>query len=152
MTYVIGSADDRGIVSPDRVQSVFKSILRRAQLAGWTDEALGEASGYKPRRIKAYRVEDKEPPLSVALSIAVVLGQPAVQAILATIGYTGTPTEEADADCPLDSAVNAMQALGVFMGFAADKRIDHTEEAPATEAIDIIIAELMPFSSQGRAA
>lgn len=152
MTQVIGSTDDSGLVSPDRVQSVFKSILRGAQLAGWTDEALGAAAGYKPRRIKAYRVEDKEPPLSVALSIAVVLGTPAVAAIMATIGYTATPTEEAEADCPLDSAVTAMHALSEFMGYAADRRINHVEKAPATAAADIIIAEFLPFSSQGAAA
>jgi hypothetical protein len=152
MTPRIQSADDEGIVSPDRVQSVFKSVLRAAQLAGWTDEALGAASGIKPRRIKAYRVEDKEPPLSVALSIAVVLGNPAVSSIMATIGYSAAPSDEADTDCPLTSAVSAMQALGVFMTFAADKRIDHTEEDEATAAADIIVAELLPFSSQGRAA
>ena len=146
------SADETGIVSPDRVQCVFKSVLRAAQLAGWTDEALGAASGIKPRRIKAYRVEDKEPPLSVALSIAVVIGKPAVASIMATIGYSAAPTDELDADCPLESAVTAMQALGTFMGYAADRRIDHTEEAPATAAADIIIAEFLPFSSQGRAA
>jgi hypothetical protein len=146
------SADDTGIVSPDRVQSVFKSILRRAQLDGWTDEALGSASGIKPRRIKAYRVEDKEPPLSVALSIAVVLGKSAVAPIMATIGYSATPNDEIDADCPLESAVAAMQALGVFMGCAADRRIDHVEEDTATAAADLIVAEFLPFSSQGRAA
>jgi hypothetical protein len=146
------STDETGIVSPDRVQSVFKSILRAAQLAGWTDEALGAASGIKPRRIKAYRVEDKEPPLSVALSIAVVIGSQAVASILATIGYGVTPLDEVEADCPLESSVAAMQALGAFMGYAADRRIDHTEEAPAAAAADIIIAELLPFSSQGRAA
>lgn len=146
------SADEVGIVSPDRVQCVFKSILRAAQLGGWTDEALGAASGIKPRRIKAYRVEDKEPPLSVALSIAVVIGKPAVTAIMATIGYSAAPTDEIEADCPLESAVAAMQALGTFMGFAADRRIDHTEEAPATAAADIIIAEFLPFSSQARAS
>lgn len=146
------SADETGIVSPDRVQSVFKAVLRAAQLAGWTDEALGGASGIKPRRIKAYRVEDKEPPLSVALSIAVVIGKPAVSAIMATIGYNASPSDESEMDCPLDSAVVAMQALSEFMGYARDRRIDHLEKAPATAAADVIIAEFLPFSSQGAAA
>lgn len=148
------SADDRPIVSPDSVTQVIATMIRTAVLPGshWTYESLANATGLKPRRLKSYVHEGKEPSMSAALSIMVVLGRGAVNQPLALIGYGGaSPADDADRDCPLDSGITAMQQLGVFMAAAADKRICHMSEPEATKAADVVIMELMPFSSMGKA-
>lgn len=152
MPQVTDAADDIGLVGPDRVRTVLQGALRAAQAAGWTDEALEQASGIKKRRIKSYRVDGKEPSLSATLSLALVLGPRALNPLLALIGYVARPLDEEVADCPLDSGVTAMGALHTFMRAASDKRIDHVEAPGATEAADLIIAEMLPFSSVGQAS
>lgn len=86
-----------------------------------------------------------------ALSLAWALGERAVNALLSVIAYgSARSVDDMVEDCPRDSAVTALGAMATFMAAAADGRIDHTEERPATEAVDLIIAELSPFSSAGR--
>lgn len=146
------SADDFEIVSPDRVRSVMQGVLRAAQASGWTDQALEQASGVKARAIKSYRVEGKELPLSSALSLAVVLGPRALNPLLALIGYVATPLDEPDAANPVHAMASAMQHFAVFAEAAKDGRIDHIEKPDCTEAADMIIAEMIPFSSAAGAA
>lgn len=146
------SADDCGIVSPDRVRTIVQGVLRTAQQEGWTDKALETATGLKDRRIKAYRVEGKEPSLSAALSLAVVLGPKALNLILSTIGYAGRPLDEADDIQPMQIAADGMQHLAIIARAAADGRIDHTEERETTEAADMLIATVLPLSSHGKAS
>lgn len=150
---VTDTADDAGRVAPNSVKRVIAGLVRVAVASGggWTYETLAQAAGLKDRRLKSWVHEDKEPSLSAALSLAVVLGEPAVNAILGVIGYKGAVAlDSAPIDCPLDSAVAAMAGLSVFMQAASDRRIDHVEEAAATQAADLIIAEMVPFSSAGR--
>lgn len=149
---VNASVSDGGIVSPDRVRTVLQGVLRAAQAAGWTDEALESACGIKARTIKSYRVDGKEPCLSSALSIAVVLGVGCVNAILATIGYAARPLDDPDALNPMAIAATAMTELAVIATAAADGRIDHLEEPLTTRAADTIIATVLPLSSAGKAA
>lgn len=141
-----------GIVSPDRVRAVVQGVLRAAQLEGWTDEALEGASGVKARTIKSYRVEGKEPSLSNALSVGVVIGPRALNPILALIGYAARPLEDADAVQPMQIAADAMKHLSVIASAAADGRIDHIEEPACRDAADQIIATVLPLASAGRAA
>lgn len=148
----ITAADECGLVGPDRVRNVVQGVLRAAQANGWTDEALGEATGLSPRRIKSYRVEGREPSLSAALSLGVVLGPKAINPILALIGYHGQPLDESEREGPALAAARAMQHLGRFAVAAADNRIDHIEEPDSEEAADNVIELLVPYSSKGRAA
>lgn len=146
-----GSASKCSIVSHDSVCTRLQSLLRIASLT-WTDAQLEEASGVPARTIKAYRVEGKEPSLSNALSLAVVLGAPALNQVLALIGYVARPLEEAD---PVN--VNAIVATGLkhfstIATAAADGRIDHLEAPLCRDAADMIIATIMPLSSAGDAA
>ena len=149
------AAEETPAVAPNSVNSVIAGLVRAAisRNGGWTYETLAQATGLKPRRLMSWVHEGKEPSLSGALSLAMVLGENAVNAILGVISYKGAvPLDNAPADCPLDSAVAVMSSLSVFMRAASDRRIDHTEERAATEAADLIIAEMVPFSSAGKRA
>lgn len=106
----------------------------------------------KARTIKSYRVEGKEPSLSNALSVGVVIGPRALNPILALIGYAARPLEDADAVQPMQIAADAMKHLSVIASAAADGRIDHIEEPACRDAADQIIATVLPLASAGRAA
>lgn len=147
------------IVGDDRAKDVLQRLLHVAVHVEkrFTVDQLAEAAGLSTPAVSSYlsRREDaqRQASLGSALSIAVVLGERAVNQILALIGYGGAePLDEASADCPLQSGIASMQQLSVFLTAAADGRIDHVEEEGATRAADIIIAELLPFSSTGRAS
>lgn len=145
------SASDTSIVSRDRVCQLVQGILRGAQ-GVWTDDSLSAASGVPARTIKTYRVEGKEPSLSNALSLAVVIGPSALNAMLAAIGYVARPLEDADAVCPAKVVADGLAAFSVIATAAADGRIDHTEAPLCRDAADTIIATVLPLSSAGGAA
>jgi hypothetical protein len=142
------SADDALAVSHNSVRRVVQAILRRAQADGWTDEALEQASGVKARCIKSYRVEDREPSLSHALSLAVALGTPAINMVLGLIQHVAQAIGAAQETGPAFAAAEAMHHLARFARCAADNRIDHIEEPETTEATDNVIELLAPFSSK----
>jgi len=144
------AADDGSLVSPDRVRVLVQGLLRSAQASGWTDETLGAAAQMKPRRIKAYRIEEKEPSLSAALSLAVVLGPSALNSLLALIGYVARPLDEPDALRPMQIVADGLAHFNVIAQAAADGRFDHTEMDPCRIAADGLIATVLPLSSAGR--
>lgn len=152
MTQSNSAVDDAAIVSPDRVRMVVQGVLRAATNSGWTDAALEAACGVKARTIKAYRVEGKEPSLSNALSILLVLGASALNPVLATIGYVGRPLDEADSTSPALIAASILPHLAVIAQAGADNHIDHLEEPACRDAADQIIATVLPLSRAGRAA
>lgn len=153
------AAEDTGLVSRNRVIETIRPLLHAAILIErrFTVEQLADLSKVKARAIRTYMANDeleaRQPPLSSALSLAVVLGPAAVNSILAIIGYGGaTPLDEPEGMHPLRDAVEAMDAFNVFLQAAADDRIDHVEEDPVRKATDKIIVRLLPYSSHGEAA
>lgn len=152
MTHCNNSGDDAAIVSPDRVRLQVQGILRGAQAQGWTDESLSAASGVKASTIKGYRVEGKEPSLSKALSLAVVIGGNAINPLLALIGYVAKPLDEADAISPMQMTAKAMASLSIIATAASDGQIDHIERPMCRQAADELIATILPISSHGEAA
>jgi len=145
------SLDTAAICSRDNVCSVVSGILRGAQRQ-WTDESLSAASGVPARSIKSYRVEGVEPSLSAALSLAVVLGAPALNAMLGAIGYVAKPLDEPDEIRPAQIVADGLAAFSVIANAAADGRIDHTERPACRTAADALIATVLPLSSAGGAA
>lgn len=155
MTHCNTDTDDIGLVPRDRVTTLVKALISTAVMPGsaWSYESLSAATRIKPRRLKSYVHENVEPPLSVALSIGVVLGKPAINAVLSLIGYGGAcPLDEGDERKPRQMVIKASQCMATLIRCAADDIIDHTEERDTTEAADTLIAELIPFSSAGKAA
>lgn len=153
MASLCDAAEDGGLIVHDRVTALVRGLLSAAVAPGssWTYETLGAACKLNPRRLKTYVHEGKQPPLNVALSICVVLGKPAVNAVLSLIGYGGAaPFDEPVANQPMQIVANGMKHFAVIANAAADNRIDHTEERVTTEAADALIAEILPLSSAGK--
>lgn len=146
------SASENSLVSHDRVCELVQGILRTAKAKGWDDQQLCEQSGVPARTIKSYRIEGKEPSLSNALSLAVVLGPAALNTLLSAIGYAARPLDEADAISPTKVVADGLAAFSVIATAAADGRIDHIEAPMCREAADQIIATVLPLSSAGGAA
>jgi len=144
------SLDSVALCSRDNVCLVISGILRGAQRQ-WTDASLSAASGVSARNIKSYRVEGVEPPLPAALSLAVVLGTPAINAVLGAIEYVARPLDEPDALSPAQIVADGLSAFSVIASAAADGRFDHTEKPACQAAADQIIATVLPLSSAGGA-
>lgn len=146
------SVSDGGLCSRESVCDRVAAILRAAQGAGWTDDALEDLSGVPARTIKSYRTEGKEPSLSNALSLAVVIGPKALNPILALVGYVAKPLDEADGINPHLIVASLLPHVSTIASAAADGRIDHLEQPGCRDAADQIIATVMPLSSAGDAA
>lgn len=140
------------LCSRESVCDRLQAILRGAQAAGWTDETLEGLCGVPARTIKSYRVEGKEPSLSNALSLAVVIGPKALNPMLALIGYVAKPLDEADALSPHLIVASILPHVSTIATAAADGRFDHIERPKCREAADQIIEAVMPLSSAGDAA
>lgn len=146
------SSDESAIVSRDQVRKLFHALLIGAQRDGWTDQTLEAASRVKARTIKGYRVEGKEPSPAAMLSIALVLGADAVNAILSLIGYGGAhPLDEPETIQPGIIVAELVENASVIARAAADGRIDHTEKPGTTKAADKIIEVVLPLSSMAEA-
>ena len=149
------SVQSAAIVSHDRITDVMRRLLRTAIVVErrFTAEQLANDSGVSLSAIRSYMRNDdpKEPSLSNALSIAVVLGQRAVNAILNVIGYSAKPHEDPDALLPMQIVADAFGHFNVIVNAAADNRIDHIEEPATTAAADMLIATVLPLSSAGKA-
>lgn len=149
------SADDRSLVPPQRVSGVIAGLIRAAVAPGssWTYASLSAATGLKERRLRSYVHEGKEPSLSAALSIGIVLGKPGINAILAIAGYGGACSldEPDELDCR-NLAATALANLSTIVTAAADGNIDHIERPACREAADVLIATVLPLSSAGQAA
>jgi hypothetical protein len=155
MTSLCDAADDTPLVSPNRVTGVVRGLLAAAVAPGssWTYASLSDATGLKPKRLKSYVHEGKEPSLSAALSISVVLGKPAINAVLAVIGYGGAqPLDEAEDELPARVAAEMLANLSTIATAAADGRFDHHERPSVRRAADNIIQLAVPLSSAGEAA
>lgn len=147
----LSSAADSALCSREKVCSHLQAILRAAQTR-FTDAQLEQLSGVPARAIKSYRIEGKEPPLSVALSLALVLGEGALNSLLSLVGYVARPLDEAG-ELNINSLVaTSLQHFSTIATAAADGRIDHTEAPLCREAADMIIATVMPLSSAAGAA
>lgn len=151
------SARRSALVSDDRVKETIRLLLHVAVHVErrFTVDQIAELAGLSYNTVSAYlssRTEaQRQASLGNALSIAVVLGRSAVNQLLALIGYGGAaPLDELDEDCALTSAVAASQGVATFLALAVGGVEPH-ERAGATAAVDLVITELTPFSSAGRA-
>ena len=152
------SVSETSLVSRERVISTMARLIRNETevTRRFTLEQLAAESGVDKRVLQSWLShqpeQQREPKMSAALSVAVVLGRRAVNAVLATIGYVGQPLDEVEAHGPAQDAAEMLGHVTTIVKAAADNRIDHTEEPMTREAADNVIELAMPYSTRGRAA
>jgi transcriptional regulator with XRE-family HTH domain len=148
------SADETNIVSRERVIEVMARVIRKEIYVRkrMSLQDLADESGVDKRVLDAWLadspVNQREPKLSAALSVAFVLGKPAVNAIVGMIGYGAARLDAEEAFGPAMVAVEMMENVTRFARCAADNNIDHTEEDITTEAADNVINLALPYSSR----
>jgi hypothetical protein len=159
MTQRSNSVQSSPVISDARLREPIRRELDRAINIErrLTRGELAEASGVNIHTIDQLLSRSPEKQRRVALedaaSLAWVLGERAINAVLASFGFGGArPLDAEDSQQPMMIVANAMRHLSVIGKAAADGRIDHVEEPDTTEAADMIIAELAPLSSAGKRA
>ncbi len=150
------SAQTDAIVSDARVRDTLRRQIDRAYNVdrSFTRATLASESGVSVHTIDQIMSRSPEKHRRVAMedafSIASVLGERAVNSLLALIGYAGRRLDDPDAMQPMLIAATAMAHLSTIATAAADGRIDHTEQPGCQEAADMIIATVLPMSSAAR--
>lgn len=121
----------------------------RAQLANesgvnvHTIDGILSADAAKKRRVA---IED-------AMSIAWVLGEDTVNALLMVMRYGGATPLDSVPRADLSQIVpNGLADFAVIAAALGDGRIDHTEEVGTTAAADRLIKAMLPLSSAGKSA
>lgn len=154
MSSCSNSAQNGAIVSDERMRNVLREQIKLSLHIDRTEtrQTLSDKSGVNIYQIDAILSRDpaKHRPLHAneALSIAFVLGDRAVQALMALIGYAATSLDDAEAHGPAMVAVELMENVARFARCAADNIIDHTEKPTTTEAADNVINLALPYSSR----
>lgn len=153
------SVECTAIVSRNRVTDALRTILHIAINVERRFSAvqIAELSGIKVRAVRSYMSPDeadvREPSLSAALSIAVVVGPRAVNSLLSLIGYSGAkPMADEDTQTPMQMVAAMMAPFNTIVQAASDNLFDHQERPSCRDAADQIIATIMPLSSAGDAA
>lgn len=146
------SVPENPIAGDDRVAEALAAWLRKANIAGTDDAQLEQLSGVNRHSVKAYRLKTRAPSLAAGLSLAGVLGEGAVNALLHTIQFQACPLDDPGAVKPMQIVADALGHLGVIGQAAADNRIDHLEAPRTAEAADMLIATVLPLSTAGKRA
>ena len=134
------------------VQDELQKILRSA-MTRFNDDELADAAGIDVRALRCYRNEGREPTLSRALALLLVLGRTDLNRILDIIGYKAVPLDEAGRIPHAGKVVaSSMASLSTLATAAADGRFDHTELPACRQAADALIECVLPLSSAGAAA
>lgn len=141
------------IVSDDRVRDVLRRHVQRVLHVdrSFTRKQLADESGVNVHTIDAIVSRDAGKNRRVCfadgISLAWVMGPPAVNALLGLIGWVGRPEDDGEAVNPMAIAATSMGHLAVIAAAAADGRIDHTELPATQQAADLLIATVLPLSS-----
>lgn len=156
MTHSNNSVPTAPIVSDATIRETLRRQIDRAiNIAprAFTRTSLAQESGVNVYTIDSILSRDEAKHRRIALadafSIVQVLGERAVNALLAEIGFVARPVEADDAMQPTILAASALAHLSVIATAAADGRIDHTEMPACREAADQLIATIAPISSHG---
>ena len=117
-------------------------------------DEIAEESGVPKRTVRSYMdaTEAREPSVSNALSIACVLGERSVNALLSVIGYGGAKPLDEPEDEKADAVIHqALPAVADLVVLAHDG-IQRHERKPARRLADTIVSAVLPYSSVGAAA
>ena len=160
MSQSSNSVPNDPIVSDATMRDTLRRHIHRAvnmPPRAFTRPTLAQESGVNIHTIDAILSTDaakhRRVALADGLAIASVLGERAVNALLADIGYGGAkPLDEVGEPHPIEDVAKAMGAFNVFVQAAADDRIDHVEGPAVRDAADTLVATFLPYSQHGGAA
>jgi hypothetical protein len=157
MNQSANSVQNGEIVSDAAIREVLRRQLHRAIHIDrhFTRQSLADESGVSIHQIdqilSATEEKHRRVALADALSLCVVLGQRAVNALLAKIGYVAQPLDEPEQANLRMLVADGLRHFSVIAGAAADGIIDHTEKPLTMQAADGLIATVLPLSSAGKA-
>lgn len=159
MSQSSNSVQNEPVVSDATIRETLRRQIHRAinvTPRAFTRTTLAQESGVNVHTIDSILARDeakqRRVSLADAFSIVSVLGEGAVNALLADIGFGGAKEmDELSEASPMHDMVKAMGALNVFAQAAVDDRIDHTEAEVVRDASDTLIATFLPYSSHGGA-
>ncbi|MEG3086152.1 hypothetical protein [Sphingomonas sp. PB4P5] len=156
MTHCTKAVLDGPLFSDERLRNALRRQIDRAINIDhdFTRQTLADDSGVNIHCIDAILSRDvaKKRRLAIedAFSLAHTIGDRAVNALLAVMGYAGAHrTDEPDLPQPMQIVADGMKHFAIVAEAAADNRIDHTEADRTTAAADAIIATFLPLSSAG---
>lgn len=150
------SVQSEGLVSDENLQNWLNAEIHRFLHIErvMSREQLASSAGIKVSLLDALRkTGEGRRKLSpgVALSLCCVMGDRRVNGLLSMIGYGGAHALDQSAEPDVrDLVANILPHLAVLGEAAKDGRIDHTEEPVTQPAADLMIAQLIPFSSLGK--
>lgn len=146
-----------GLASDERIRNALRRHIQRAYDGGeFTRATLAEESGVSLCQLDQIMASDPSKHRRItaedALNLAYTLGGNAVNAVLATIRYSGKRLDDADQQSVHLIVASGLQHFSTIATAAADGRIDHTERPRCQDAADQIIATVLPLSSAGGTA
>lgn len=144
------------VVSDDSIRDALRRHISRTISIdrSLTRAQLAAESGVNVHTIDAMLTREPEKHRRICfaegLSLAWVMGPPAVSALLGLIGWIGRPEDEVEQPNPMLIVAGAMSRLSVITTHAADGVIDHLEQPDTQKAADELIAFVLPLSSAGK--
>lgn len=144
------------VVSDDSIRDALRRHISRTISIDrrFTRAQLAAESGVNIHTIDAMLAREPEKHRRICfaegLSLAWVIGPPAISSLLALIGWIGRPEDEAGLPNPMLIVAGAMSRLSVITTHAADGVIDHVEQPETQRAADELIAIVLPLSSAGK--
>lgn len=157
MMHGCNSARNSPVVSDAAVRETLRRQIDRAinvPPRAFSRTSLAQESGVNVHTIDSILSRDEAKhrriALADALSIAQVLGERAVNAILADIGFIAKPLDDVEGPDLRTLTADALKHIAVIASAAVDGKIDHVEEPATTEAADMLIATVLPISSAGK--
>lgn len=151
------TAQNGPTVSDTRLRDALRRQIDRAINIDhdFTREQLAEDSGVNIYTIDAIMSRDvakhRRIKLDDAMSLAWVIGDRAVNALVAVIGFIARRADEPGTVSCAQIVADGLADFSIIAAAAADGRIDHTEVEPCRRAADHLIATVLPLSSAGRA-
>jgi hypothetical protein len=144
------------VVSDERFREEIRLELDRSINIDrrFTRKELAEKSGVNIHTIDQLLSRQVEKHRRIALedamSLAWVLGERAINAVLAVIGFVASPVDDPDEISPAQIVADGLADFSVIATAAADGRIDHVERPRVRDAADHLIATVLPLSSHGQ--
>lgn len=151
------SAEDCGLVSRERVADLVRHLLYVTVHVEkrFTVVEIARRSGLKERAVRSFManepLEHRLPSLPSALSLAVVLGERAVNEVLSLIGYGGA-RQLGEGDCedaPIRLVGSLLNGINIIAQLAADGEFCPKDREALRPTVDAMIAKLVPLSSAG---